>query len=134
MQPAAMEGGEVGAMGNADEGRLGQTLQQQLVERRLGLRIERRGRLVEEQPVGPLQEGAGQRQTLLLARRETAIPLMALIELVDIVTKLAGGKCLGDLSIGEFAGSGGEGDGIAQAAARDGFHRNAQAQALEREE
>ena len=82
--------------------RRGQPLRQQIVHAPLGRRVERGTRLVEEQPVGPLQEGAGQRQTLLLARREAAIPLMALIELVDIVAKLAVGKRLGDLSIGEL--------------------------------
>src|SRR5215469_862533 len=97
-----MEGGEIGAMGDADQRGLGQALDQQLVERGLGFRIEGRGGLVEEEPVGALKEGTRECQTLLLAGREAAIPMMALIEPVRVIAELAGGERLGDLGIAEL--------------------------------
>src|SRR5258706_16065840 len=78
--------------------------------------MERRCRLVEEQPIRALQKSAGEREALLLARREAAIPIVVLVKPVGIFTKPAGGKRLGNLRIAELAGRLGEGDGVTQAA------------------
>ena len=65
-------------MGDADEGRIRQALSQQAVEMRLHLRVESRGCLVEEEPVGALKQGAGKGEALLLARGQAAIRMTSL--------------------------------------------------------
>src|SRR2546425_1009781 len=67
-------------MAHAEHGRRREPLAHQLVEARLRRLIHRRGRLVEEQPVGFLDEGAGKSDPLLLAGGELERPVSGLVE------------------------------------------------------
>ena len=96
-------------MGDADESCFRQTLPQQGIEMGLHLWIESRGRLVEEEPVGALEQGTGKGEALLLARRQAAIPLMALIQPFRIVAEKTVLERLGDLAIREAPGCGRKG-------------------------
>ena len=60
-QEALMEHDEARPVADRDDGRIRQALEQQAVEHGLCRLVERRRRLVEEQPVGLLQERAGDR-------------------------------------------------------------------------
>ena len=62
--------GQRRAVTDADQGRLWQPLPQQGVEAGFGRAVAGRGRLVEDQPVGPGQEGAADCGALLLAGGE----------------------------------------------------------------
>ena len=79
-------------MSDRHDGRFGQRLLQHEIDLGLGRLIERRGCLVEQEPVGFSQERAGDRQTLLLAERQGLRPGALLIELLDERRELRGGS------------------------------------------
>ena len=66
---AVVEGGHGRPVRDADHGGAGQAPAQEFVHVLLGRLVERRRRLVEEQPVGAVDEGAREAQALLLATR-----------------------------------------------------------------
>src|SRR5262249_34026078 len=67
-------------MADAEDRRLRQPLAQQSIETRFGRLVERRGRLVEKEPLGLLDQGAREGNTLLLARGELKRPVRALVQ------------------------------------------------------
>jgi hypothetical protein len=67
-------------MADAEHGRLCEPFAQQPIEVRLRCLIHRRGRLVEEEPVGLLDEDPCEGNALLLARGELERPARGLVE------------------------------------------------------
>ena len=80
-EPPVVEGGDRRAMRDGDDRGLGQAALQRLVEMRLRLRVEARGRLVEEQPIGLRQQGAGEGDPLLLAAGKALRPVLVLVQM-----------------------------------------------------
>src|SRR3982074_2287279 len=72
---ALVEDLERGAMADRDDGGCRQFLLEQTIQRRLGGLIQRRGRLVEEQILRPMQQRAREPEALLLAGREDSVPV-----------------------------------------------------------
>jgi len=68
VQVLVMEHVQRGAVRDADHGAIGQPVNDQLVKMGFGGVIERTGRFIREQDVGPVQQGAGESQSLLLTR------------------------------------------------------------------
>jgi hypothetical protein len=75
-----MERAQRPPVAHAEHGRARELLAHQLIEARLGRLVHRRGRLVEEEPVGLLDESAGEGDALLLARGELERPVAGLVE------------------------------------------------------
>src|ERR1700732_2034995 len=71
---AAVEGFELGAMGDADHGGLGQLLGHQFHHLVLALFIKRRGCLIEHDNVGAVQKQARESEPLLLAAGQRLVP------------------------------------------------------------
>jgi hypothetical protein len=65
---------------HAEQRRLREPLTQQTVQARFRCLVESRGRFVEEQPIGLLDQSAGKSNSLLLTRRELKRPVASLIE------------------------------------------------------
>ncbi len=70
-------------MADGDDGRLRQRLDDGLVEGRLADLVDGGRRLVEEEPVGLAEDGAGERQALLFATRKDLVPGGLLVEARD---------------------------------------------------
>ena len=81
-EEAAVELHQARAVADRDGRRIREPLEQQAVELRLRGLVERAGRLVEEQPVGFLQQRARNRQPLLLAAGQLVAPLGGRVELL----------------------------------------------------
>src|SRR6266478_681016 len=77
---ALVEGLERGAMADRDYGGCRQFLLEQTIQRRLGGLIQRRGRLVEEQILRPMQQRARESEALLFAERKHSVPVRFLLE------------------------------------------------------
>src|SRR2546428_12318033 len=77
---ASVEGAKRSPVAHAEQGDLREPLAQEPVEARLGRLVQRRGRLVEEEPVRLLDKGAREGDPLLLARREPQRPVVGSIE------------------------------------------------------
>src|SRR5262245_37694628 len=99
--PAPVEPNDLRPVPDADPGRLAQLLPEQRVEPTLRLAIESGARLVQEEPLGPLQERARERQPLLLPRRETLLPVVALLEAIDQMLEAALSQPPAHLVVGE---------------------------------
>src|SRR6185437_571854 len=69
-----------------------------------------------EEPVGTLQQSTREGEALLLAWRQAAIPLVALVELACVAAEKAGFERPGDLGIGKAAGRCRECHRVAEAA------------------
>ena len=82
-EEARVELGEARAVADREDRGLRQPLHEQPVQRALGLLVETAGRFVEEQPVRPLEERAGEADALLLAAGEWARLLVLLVEPQD---------------------------------------------------
>ena len=89
-QPARMEGVEGGAMADAEQRRLGETLAQQSIETRLRGLVDRRGRFVEEESLGLLHERPREGDALLLAGREPQRPVSGLVEVQTLLHGIPG--------------------------------------------
>src|SRR6185295_11109818 len=79
-EPARMEGTERRSMADAEYRRLREPLAHQLIQARLRPLVDRRGRLVEKEPVGLLDQGPREGQSLLLAGGELECPVGGLVE------------------------------------------------------
>src|SRR5205823_6620534 len=77
---ASVEGAKRSPVTHAKEGDVREPLAQEPVEARFGRLVQCRGRLVEEEPVGLLDEGTREGDPLLLARREPQRPVVGFIE------------------------------------------------------
>src|SRR5262249_60952515 len=77
---AGVEAAQGPAMAAAEARRLRQALARQSIEARLGRLVERRGRLVEKEPLGLLDQGAREGDALLLARGELKRPVRVLVQ------------------------------------------------------
>ena len=84
---AVVERLELGAVADADEGGGVELFGQQRHQLVLARRIERRGRLVEHDDVGLVQENAREGQPLLLAAGEDLVPGRVLLEAADEMRK-----------------------------------------------
>ena len=60
----------------------GQLLGDDAIDLRFARFVERRRRLVEKQPVGGRQQGAGDGEALLFAARQAHLPIVGLVELI----------------------------------------------------
>jgi hypothetical protein len=87
---------------------------QHAVDRGLGLLVERRGRLVEEQPFRPGEQRAGEREALLLAAGEALLPVVALVEPRGESGQLRRFQRGADVGVGMRLGAAGIGDRLAQ--------------------
>src|SRR6516164_10084002 len=85
LEEPAVELNKTRAVADGDDSRIGQPVEQQAIKLGLGRLVQGGCRLVQEQPIGLLQERAGDRQTLLLAARQLVGPIGGLIELVTKV-------------------------------------------------
>src|SRR5262249_52468522 len=85
-------GGERVAIADADHRGVRQGARDLAVKRRLLYLVHGRGRLVEEEPVGLVKKGAGDRQALLLARGQHLAPMRRLVEPVAERREIDGGK------------------------------------------
>ena len=83
---ALMELREARTMADRDDRRCGKYFGKGLVDLGFHGFVHRRGRLVEEEPIGLRQYGAGDREALLLASRKPLLPNSFDIELGDEVT------------------------------------------------
>ncbi|MNC85101.1 hypothetical protein D3C83_06780 [compost metagenome] len=86
-------------MADADDRRVRQSLLQQEVEPLLGRRVERAGRLVQQQPVGLAQQRAAERDALLLPDRKLQRPVALLVQTPCEMRKAAGGEHLLQLPV-----------------------------------
>ena len=68
------------AMPDRDDGGVGQTLAQEQVKRSLRRFIERCRGLIQKKKIGRMENRARDAETLLLAKREHAVPVRLLIE------------------------------------------------------
>src|SRR4029077_6120216 len=109
-----MKGIEAGAMGDADKRGLGQALDDQPIKLRFQFRIEGGRSLIEEQPVRLLEKGTRDRQALLLAGREAAIPMVRFVQPFGLIAKLASLQGLDDFRIAECARLSWEGPRVTQ--------------------
>src|SRR5262245_60644557 len=82
-EEALVERGEARAVANRDDGRAGQPLDHEVIERGLRGLVERARRLVEEEPLRLLQQCARDRKPLLLAARKLVGPIRRVVELSD---------------------------------------------------
>ena len=105
---AIVEGFQGGAVADADHRGAGQALPDQPVKLGLGFGIAGGGGLVQEQPVGTEQQGAGHGQTLLFSGRQALRPMVDLVEMPGQSPKAAGGEGLRDRSGIELIGRGRE--------------------------
>ena len=67
-------------MADRNDGRAGKLRAQHLVERGFGGLVERGGRFVEEQEIRLLQDGARDREPLLFAERQNAVPVRLFVQ------------------------------------------------------
>ncbi len=95
---------ERGTVRDRDDRRARKPLAEQLVEARLGLLVETRRGLVEEDPIGLDQERARQRQALLLAARKELLPVLGLIESILERAQVDQSQHLANLVVREGAG------------------------------
>src|SRR5262249_61192118 len=72
---ARMEGTQCSAMAHAESRRPREPLAHQSIEPRLRGLVNRRGRLIKEEPIGLLHERAGEGDSLLLARGKLERPM-----------------------------------------------------------
>ena len=70
----------------------GQALAQQLVDVPLARFVERRSRLVEEEPVRPMQQRARDGEALLLAAGERQAPVALFVEAVGEIVEADGAQ------------------------------------------
>src|SRR2546425_1278554 len=84
-----VEGAQRGPMADAHDRGSREAGPEQSVQLRFGGLVERRGGFVEEEPLRPLHEGAGEGDALRLARREHLGPVPGLVEARDEVRKPA---------------------------------------------
>ena len=87
-----MELPQVRAVPDADYGGAWQPFFQQVIERRFRRFVERRSRLVHEQPAGFVQQGARERNALLLAAREQLRPVLFFVKAAGEVFQPAVGE------------------------------------------
>lgn len=82
--------GHGSAVRHADDGAVGQFLDQSLVQACLGGRVERAGRFVKKHEVGPLQQHAREGDALLFAAGQQLLPVVAGMERRDAAARAAG--------------------------------------------
>src|SRR5262245_11883940 len=75
-----MECSERGAMSDGNDRRALAPFLKQAVERRFGGLVKRGGGFVEEQIIGRMQKRARNREPLLLAEREHAVPMLFFVQ------------------------------------------------------
>src|SRR5947208_10205353 len=88
-------------MPDADQRGVRQTLAKQAVQSLFARFIERRGRLVEKQPVRTLEKRARKRKTLLLARRKQQRPIGGLVQTPEEIGQSARVEYLAQLAVVE---------------------------------
>jgi len=81
--------------------------------------IERCGRLVKEQPVGPLEQGARDGEALLFPRTQLHGPALAFVKARCQGFQRASVQCRGDVGVGELPGRRRVGHGVTKTAHRD---------------
>src|SRR4051794_7528251 len=92
---AAVEGFQLGAMRDADDGSFRQLLGDRLHHLVLALLVKRRGRLVQHDDVGTVQQEPSEGEALLLAAGQRLVPRSLLLDLLlemieaDLVQGLA---------------------------------------------
>src|SRR5262245_41031030 len=118
-QPAAVVVGRAGPVRDAEDPGAGQALLEQLVDLLLAGVVEGGGGLVEEEPVRPVQQRAGDREALLLAAAHLQTPVLRLVEAVDEARQAGGAQGRPDLVVAEGPGPGRVADGVAQRRDRD---------------
>src|SRR6267378_1621795 len=77
---AVVEGAKGSAVADAEQGRAWEPLAHEMIEARFGRLVQRGGRLVEEKPVGLLDENPCESDALLLAWRQLLRPVAILVE------------------------------------------------------
>lgn len=78
------------AVRHADDGAVGQLLDQDLVQAGLGGRVERAGCFIEKHEVGPLQQHPGEGDALLFTAGQQLLPVVAGFQRRDPVAQAAG--------------------------------------------
>ena len=111
-ETAAMKGVQRRAVADRDEGRALEPFQQQPVKGCFGALVERGGCLIEEQIIRRLQQRARDREPLLFALRQHAIPMRLLVEARDELRQADRGERLRNTGIIERAAGCGIGDGV----------------------
>src|SRR5438552_2287912 len=83
IEPVFVKCCQRGTMPEADQRGVRQTLAKQAVQSPFARFIERGGRLVEKQPVRPLEQRARKRQTLLFAGRKQQRPIGGFVQTLE---------------------------------------------------
>src|SRR5579859_548706 len=104
------------AVSDAYECRARKLVFEHCIKKLLGLFVERRGRLVEEQPRRFLQKRSSECQSLLLARRELHCPVLLFVETLGQLGQTNGGERVLDGLIGEAIAARGIGSDFTQRA------------------
>src|SRR5439155_21143647 len=113
---AAVEGLELGAMADADDGGFGQLLGHQLHHLVLALFIECRGRLIEHDDVGVMKEQPREGEPLLFTSGQRLVPRPIFLDLVLQMSQAHLVEGFADLLYGPILGGGGIGGGTPQRA------------------
>jgi hypothetical protein len=96
---AAVECLQFGTMPDAHDRGVRKLLRQETHQSALPHRIERRGRLIEDDDVGLVQEDAGEREALLLSARQRLVPGPFFVETLRQVVETDETQCLADLAV-----------------------------------
>ena len=83
MQAAVVKGGQGVAVADAHDNALGQACFDELIKRRFGGLVKRRGGFVEQHHLRLGEQNAHKGDALQFARREALLPIVVLIEFVD---------------------------------------------------